>query len=96
MEDKERRQKQKKDQSMEKRRGTKNREEINTRVGSTEHADLKKSSQWRANHEKPRTDKKAEEISRTIKEECQGMNRDEGQKKEKRYIHRRNLIHNIM
>ena len=77
MEDKERRQKHKKDQSMEKRRGTKNREEINTRVGSTEHADLKKSSQWRANHEKPRTDKKAEEISQTIKEECQGMNRDE-------------------
>ena len=77
MEDKERRQKHKKDQSMEKRRGTKNREEINTRVGGTEHADLKKSSQWSANHEKPRTDKKAKEISQTTKEECQGMNRHE-------------------
>ena len=43
-------------QGMEKRRWTKNRKEINTRIGSTEHGDIQKSGHRSAGHERPQTD----------------------------------------
>ena len=58
---------------MEKRRGTKNREEINTRVGNTDHGDLQKSGRRRTGHERPQIEKKNEEKRQANKEECQGM-----------------------